>query len=381
MSGICYAITKKPTPTQVAPNPNTAQGVPSLRMVIITSTLWRPSQLLQVRFAEGSDQQKMSVANWASEWGKHANLFFTFGSTDEKAEIVVKFGPVGNWSGLGTEILNRNVDYFVRYGCTMNIQDLDQSTVQHEFGHAIGCQHEHESPAGGIQWNKEAVYRELGGDPNFWDKGTVDWNMFTAFDKNLTQFTALDRTSIMMYEIPARWTTDGFSTTRQGSLSATDKAFIGAMYPGATALFDKADIRTAHCTVTSGPGTMYNQAYGNSWIMHVPGASFIEVNFDQARKFGGRNIYTQANLRLNHLSSAGGDGYQSPIDIVVNGTKIKDNYSPASDNWIEDNFDITAQMKDGANKIRLEFQAGAQMNYWINKLKVVCSGGESLKFN
>jgi hypothetical protein len=53
----------------------------------------------------------------------------------------------------------------------------------------------------------------------------------------------------------------------------------------------------------------------------------------------------------------------SPIDIVVNGSKIKGNYSPPSGTWVSDTFDITGQMKDGANTIRLEFQSGAQTNY------------------
>ena len=33
--------------------------------------------------------------------------------------------------------------------------------VVHEFGHALGCIHEHQSPAATFQWNKEAVYAVL----------------------------------------------------------------------------------------------------------------------------------------------------------------------------------------------------------------------------
>ncbi len=31
-------------------------------------------------------------------------------------------------------------------------------TVIHEFGHALGCVHEHSSPAATIPWNRDAVY-------------------------------------------------------------------------------------------------------------------------------------------------------------------------------------------------------------------------------
>ncbi len=30
--------------------------------------------------------------------------------------------------------------------------------VIHEFGHALGCLHEHQNPEGGIQWNIPGVY-------------------------------------------------------------------------------------------------------------------------------------------------------------------------------------------------------------------------------
>jgi len=36
----------------------------------------------------------------------------------------------------------------------MNLGFLDGGTAAHEFGHAIGLAHEHQNPAGGIQWNE-----------------------------------------------------------------------------------------------------------------------------------------------------------------------------------------------------------------------------------
>jgi hypothetical protein len=56
--------------------------------------------------------------------------------------------------------------------------------VLHEFGHALGLIHEHQNPVGGIQWNKPAVYADLGGPPNFWGKATVDNNMFATYAKD-----------------------------------------------------------------------------------------------------------------------------------------------------------------------------------------------------
>lgn len=48
-------------------------------------------------------------------------------------------------------------------------------TVYREFGHALGCVHEHQSPIQGIRWDEQKVYeydaREMG-----WDSDTVDRN-------------------------------------------------------------------------------------------------------------------------------------------------------------------------------------------------------------
>jgi hypothetical protein len=55
--------------------------------------------------------------------------------------------------------------------------------------------------------------------------------MFEPYKKNETNFTALDFQSIMLYPIPAKWTTDGFSVGMNNNLSATDKTFIHQQYP------------------------------------------------------------------------------------------------------------------------------------------------------
>lgn len=105
------------------------------------------------------------------------------------------------------------------------------AVVLHEFGHALGLIHEHLSPDHGIRWNKPVVYQELGAPPNGWSRSVVDDNLFKPWDASETNFTKLDPESIMMYEIPARWTIDGFTTRANTRLSATDREFIAREYP------------------------------------------------------------------------------------------------------------------------------------------------------
>jgi len=106
-----------------------------------------------------------------------------------------------------------------------------ERVVLHEFGHALGLIHEHQNPGGQINWNRRQVIEELSGPPNNWPLEVIDHNMFEPYDRQETNFTALDPQSIMMYPIPQSWTTDGFSVGLNSQLSTQDKTFIRQQYP------------------------------------------------------------------------------------------------------------------------------------------------------
>ncbi len=55
--------------------------------------------------------------------------------------------------------------------------------------------------------------------------------MFQPYAADETNFTTTDRRSIMMYPIPASWTTDGFTVGLNEALSDTDRLFIHEQYP------------------------------------------------------------------------------------------------------------------------------------------------------
>jgi hypothetical protein len=117
----------------------------------------------------------------------------------------------------------------------MNLGFLDGGTAGHEFGHAIGLAHEHQNPAGGIQWNEEVVLREAAKSPNFWDEATTRHNILRKYSAAQINGTAFDPASIMLYFFPASWTLNGIGTKANEVLSAMDKAFIAGakMYPKA----------------------------------------------------------------------------------------------------------------------------------------------------
>ena len=66
-------------------------------------------------------------------------------------------------------------------GAATNIEQI-RRPVLHEFGHALGCIHEHQSPVAGIQWNEPVVIRTYALDG--WDEATVRKNVFEKLSQS-----------------------------------------------------------------------------------------------------------------------------------------------------------------------------------------------------
>jgi hypothetical protein len=101
-------------------------------------------------------------------------------------------------------------------------------TTLHEFGHALGCIHEHSQPNADINWNRQAVIDDHEG---IWTELEVEQNIFEKYDAEQVQSSDFDRFSIMLYPIPASWTDGAFTSGWNSILSGTDQTFMTAMYP------------------------------------------------------------------------------------------------------------------------------------------------------
>jgi hypothetical protein len=121
--------------------------------------------------------------------------------------------------------------------------------------------------------------------------------------------------------------------------------------PICTVDFKNSNIEALNASVEVGPGTFYNDYYGNSWIMHFPGQSFIKFSttiehLDSTKKY---------LLDLIHLSSiVDGSLMDSPISIYVNGKSVVCGHNPHNPNYVH-------------------FDEGAQTNYWIQSLSIIQS--------
>lgn len=202
----------------------------SKALALAKGKMWRPGRELHIRFLDGNDHLHRAVEQIALTWTKHANIKLSFDNSP-RAEIRISFLPGSSWSFIGTD--NLNVD---PQEATMNIgftgpEELP-ATVLHEFGHALGCIHEHQNPKGGIQWDEDAVIQYYGGYPNYWPADKTRFNVINKYAADSLNASEFDRESIMLYPVPKGLTLNGFEAPWQNAvLSAGDRAFIATMYP------------------------------------------------------------------------------------------------------------------------------------------------------
>lgn len=209
---------------------NTVHRGGRVRAIMPIGKLWMNGTTLRVRFIGGTTAQQAKAREQALWWTQHANLQFDFNNAPD-AEIRIGFDPNdGAWSYVGTD--NRGIP---KNQPTMNLGFLDGGTAGHEFGHAIGLAHEHQNPAGGIQWNEAVVLKDLAGPPNNWDAATIRHNVLSKYTADQIKGTTFDPNSIMLYFFPNSWTLNGKGTKANEVLSAMDKAFIASAeaYPKA----------------------------------------------------------------------------------------------------------------------------------------------------
>ena len=124
-------------------------------MAVERDKRWK-KQNLRARFLNGDPEIQRKVQQKAKQWEQYANIKLQFGS-DNDSEIRIAFkwdNDPGSWSFIGHDAVtytdNGNIP---KDSPTMNYGWLEHDTpddeysrvVIHEFGHALGAIHEHQS--------------------------------------------------------------------------------------------------------------------------------------------------------------------------------------------------------------------------------------------
>jgi len=203
------------------------------RMAMVIGSQWQNGRVLTVAFMGGNKTVKERIQKHAKVWMDYANVELDFTVRKKPADIRIAFDEKdGSWSYIGTEntVISTN-EPTMNYGW-LEAKTPDEEyhrTVLHEFGHALGCIHEHTNPNGAIPWDKPKAYKFY--EEQGWSKEEVDNQVFEKYDKDLVRGTKVDKLSIMMYPIPNSITVGNYEVGWNNELSTGDKKFIGKMYP------------------------------------------------------------------------------------------------------------------------------------------------------
>ena len=175
------------------------------------------------------------------------NIPIKFVSPASDAEIRITFDITkGNYSLVGNDALNIQ-DEKLEDGSiikaqdipTMNFSSFEVASILHEFGHAFGLLHEHQSPFGNeIIWNLPAIEKYYLGKPG-WDLKAIEENFTNREKVEDVNGTIFDPDSIMLYSYPANFTCldrtckiHGEGTKSNKRLSPIDIAYLTViLYP------------------------------------------------------------------------------------------------------------------------------------------------------
>lgn len=222
------AVTENPR------NRGQSNGGRKKRGLIETGRLWAPGRTLWISFLGAPDRKlKMSIFELACQWVdlSGANLELDLSEDDDKhAQIRILTGEHAehNESDIGTDAL-ASEDYTM----SLNVIPGDESfksTVLHEFGHALGFEHEQLHPDATIPWNEPALF-EAAKQSDDWSEQDIRETYLNKRPDNELIKTQYDPLSIMHYPIAAWMTLDGSEVIQNTELSAKDLEMMRLAYP------------------------------------------------------------------------------------------------------------------------------------------------------
>ncbi|WP_373548109.1 M12 family metallopeptidase [Haliscomenobacter sp.] len=203
----------------------------AVSLAALRRNLWQNGQTIRIMMNGSTPFIRERVRRYANEWLQYANLRFEYVDR-EPADIHISFvQDETSWSHIGTDSRFANPSMNYGWFTETTTETEFRRTILHEFGHALGAIHEHQHPDAGIPWDRDAVMRFFSNLSPPWDAAKIEHNIFQRFDRDQTQFTRYDPTSIMHYPINDALTIGSYSVPWNTNLSPNDIALMRTLYP------------------------------------------------------------------------------------------------------------------------------------------------------
>jgi hypothetical protein len=205
-------------------------GRRSKRSIGNHSKFWAQRRTINVAFLSSNLEFIEFAKEEIGEWTQHINLIIRFvEGTEGDIRISDSAELKGHWSCVGTDALTVPADEPTLHIDLTTREMPFHVAMLHEFGHALGLEHEHQHPEANIDWNTPKVYEAFENAGH--SKDTIYHNVFRTLERTDRQISPYDKKSIMHYNFPAELIWDGTDYPMNKKLSEKDISFISSIYP------------------------------------------------------------------------------------------------------------------------------------------------------
>lgn len=198
------------------------------RGVATTSALWPQQSVIKISLLGMTPEQEEFTKTNINKWAPHVNLTFEFtDDSDGDIRIAADNDLSGGHSYLGIRSLN--VPAYkptTVIGFQGGLNAYNAGTIQHEFGHVLGLQHEHQHEHNNLDINWSVVNKAYIGKGGAKE---VKHN-FKPLVSDVVS-SEYDRKSIMHYGFASSWLNDGKAIKDNNELSEGDINFVRSLYP------------------------------------------------------------------------------------------------------------------------------------------------------
>lgn len=212
-------------------------------LVVSKAKLWKTKNL-NIAFISGTAEEKELIKKFAMPWTKYANInFHFFDSLSEapggRAHIRIHVSkrdeknPFAGDSYVGTDSLYAGTPYSMRIFIKPDeMLYLLRGVVLHEFGHALGLNHEHQHPERTYEFDETKLFANCATRGiEYSHCKRIYTDTFSPWDHNLLTY---DPESIMHYSLDRNYIKSGPEAIYHGNsdFSLLDKIGIARTYPG-----------------------------------------------------------------------------------------------------------------------------------------------------